>query len=73
MLLIIKFSIEDKKHRAQSHEDYFLIAAQTLINYVILFKTNLKSNLSHFLDCMPVLYWKLALLSILSQILLQHI
>lgn len=42
MLLIIEFSIEDKKHRAQSHEDYFLIAAQTLINYVILFKSNLK-------------------------------
>lgn len=42
MLLIIESGIEDKLHRAQSHEDYFLIPAQTLINYVILFKSNLK-------------------------------
>lgn len=42
MLLIIESGIEDKQDRAQSYEDYFLIPAQTLINYVILFKSNLK-------------------------------
>lgn len=47
---MIESSMEDKQHRPQSHEDYFLIPAQTLIKYVILFKSNLKSNLSHFLD-----------------------